>query len=432
MMTRLRKVFTLLLTLLVTTGYAQKLKVTGFKADMNDPAATQFAVKDINEKNCALIIVNLAAADATFEGNIVKQERKANGEYWVYITEGSMDIQINAKNYLSEEVVFEKINSDILSVNSGTTYHMVVELPNLAKMPTGTVVIRSNLRDVDIYVDGQKLSSVAPFAYKGPEGQHQVVMKAPGYNDEHATVNVRLNRKEETRIDLKAAGSLSVEGVSYEMVRIAQGSFLMGSKENTKYSTMNTEQPTHMVSLRGYMIGKTEVDQRLWQKVMGSNPSIHRGEDLPVENVTWNDCQEFIRRLNQMTGKQYRLPTEAEWEMAACAGQNDQGDRYGTDRKPDDAGHNGTATVAVGAAQKPNPLGLLFMNGNVAEWCQDWFAMYTNESATNPAGPEKGFERIVRGGAFNESEWYLRNAHRGHMNPDNASSSVGLRLAHDL
>jgi len=409
---------------------AQKLNVTDFKAAINDPAATQFAVKDGNGKNCALIIVNIAVDDAMFEGNIIKQERQKNGEYWVYITEGSMDLQINAKNYLSAQVDFE--NFEIVSVESGRTYRMVVERPNLANVPTGTMIIRSNLRDVDIYVDGQKLSSVAPFAYKGEEGQHSVVMKAPGYNDEHATINIRLNRKEEIRIDLKAAGSLSVEGVGYEMVRIEQGIFMMGSKEMTKYSTMNIEQPVHMVSLRSYMIGKTEVDQRLWQKVMGSNPSIHQGEDLPVENVTWYDCQEFINRLNQLTGKKYRLPTEAEWEMAATGGENDFGDRFGNEKKPDDVGHNGTSTVAVGAAQKPTPRGLMFMNGNVAEWCQDWFAMYTNESASNPTGPQKGYERVVRGGAFNESDWHLRNAHRGHLNPEKSSGTVGLRLAHDL
>ena len=425
-----KKLFlTLLIILIPLLGNAQKLNVKDFKIDPTDPAATQFPVKDENGETCALIIVDLAVDNVKFDGNVIKQERKENGQYWVYVIKGTMFLQINAKNFLSEEVDFTDYNIDGVSV---ATYRMVVERPNTADIPTGTMIIRSNLRDVDIYVDGQKLSSVAPFAYKGGEGQHQVIMKAPGYNDEHATINVRLNRKDETRIDLKAAGSLSVEGVSYEMVRIEQGSFFMGSKEMTKYSTMNVEQPTHMVNLRGFMIGKTEVDQRLWQKVMGSNPSLHQGQDLPVENVTWDDCQDFIARLNQMTGKHYRLPTEAEWEMAAVGGQNDFGDRYGTDRKPDEAGHNGSSTVAVGAAQKPNTLGLMFMNGNVAEWCQDWFAMYSNENATNPIGPEKGFERVVRGGAYNESDWYLRNAHRGHMSPDNSSGSVGLRLAHDL
>ena len=121
----------LFLSVVVTTATAQKLEVKGLSLEANDPAATQFAVKDYNGDNCALIIVGLAVDDAEFEGNIIKQERKPNGEYWVYITNGSMNFQINTKDFLPEPVDFVKLG--ITKVEGGRTYRMNVEHPNLAQ-----------------------------------------------------------------------------------------------------------------------------------------------------------------------------------------------------------------------------------------------------------------------------------------------------------
>ena len=207
----------------------------------------------------------------------------------------------------------------------------------------------------------------------------------------------------------------------------------------------DNELPTHQVNLSTYYIGQTEVTQELWQAVMDNNPCKFNGEPYgtnlkrPVENVSWTDCQEFISKLNEMTGKSFRLPTEAEWEYAARGGKMSLGYVFsGSDNFEDVAWCNiplelegtlgyGTQTVAT---KYPNELGLYDMSGNVWEWCQDWFGSYNADAQTNPTGPETGTCRVCRGGSWlgvPESCFvFLRNyVYR----PSMRSSIVGLRLA---
>lgn len=190
---------------------------------------------------------------------------------------------------------------------------------------------------------------------------------------------------------------------------------------------MSYEQPVHSVSLKGYKIGTTEVSQTLWKTVMGSNPSLHQGDDLPVENVSWYDVQEFIEKLNAMSGTHFRLPTEAEWEFAARAGG-----------PPDEPSGGKSVKVAVTgvstsplATKSPNAYGLYDMSGNVAEWCSDYLSRYKADAVVNPTGPEKGIQKIVRGGSFADDPWMLRCAVRGHMKPSDCNGKVGFRLASD-
>ena len=143
----------------------------------------------------------------------------------------------------------------------------------------------------------------------------------------------------------------------------------------------------------GYYIGQTEVTQALWEAVMENNPSHFKGLRKPVESVSWNDCQEFISKLNSLTGKRFRLPTEAEWEFAARGGNNSRGYKYGGGSNLDDVAwykeNSGSRTHDVGT-KLANELGLYDMNGNVLEWCSDWYGSYDNSSQTNPRGAESG------------------------------------------
>lgn len=306
---------------------------------------------------------------------------------------------------------------------------MQVETPQIAYTgPTGKMRIESNVRDADVYVDGEKLSSILPFEYEGSEGTHILEIKATGYNTERISFEIALRRKGSISVPLKAEGSFSLNGISYEMADIPGGVFQMGSTAmNGKASTMSYEQPVHSVSLKGYKIGTTEVSQALWKAVMGSNPSLHQGDDLPVENVSWYDVEEFIDKINAMSGTHFRLPTEAEWEFAARAGGS-----------PDEPSGGKSAKVAVSgvstsplATKTPNAYGLYDMSGNVAEWCSDYLARYKAEAVVNPTGPEKGVQKIVRGGSFADDPWMLRCAVRGHMKPSDSSVHVGFRLAAD-
>ena len=188
----------------------------------------------------------------------------------------------------------------------------------------------------------------------------------------------------------------------------------------------------HNVTLNDYSLGETEVTQALWVAVMGSNPSSWQGDNLPVEKVSWNDCQTFITKLNQLTGKTFRLPTEAEWEYAARGGSKSQGYKYsGSNTLGDVAwytGNSSSKTHEVGTKQA-NELGLYDMSGNVWEWCQDWFGNYESSAQTNPTGASSGSNRVRRGGSWIGAARSCRVTYRGDRTPTSTDYYLGLRLA---
>jgi len=212
-----------------------------------------------------------------------------------------------------------------------------------------------------------------------------------------------------------------------EMVPIANGSFAMGSTSGESYEE---ERPVHTVALASFMIGKYEVTQGQWQAVMGNNPGhFPIGNNYPVENVSWNEVQAFIQKLNAMTGKRYRLPTEAEWEYACRAGTT--GERYGNlDAIAWHASNAGGSTHPVGQKQA-NAWGLYDMLGNVSEWCQDWYGMYSVEFKAKPAGPVSGTRRVIRGGSWIPlpGTRHTRAARRSSYAPNIRNASLGFRLA---
>jgi formylglycine-generating enzyme required for sulfatase activity len=234
--------------------------------------------------------------------------------------------------------------------------------------------------------------------------------------------------------------TFTINGVTFKMVVVDGGTFIMGAS-NDDADANDNEKPAHQVTLSGYAIGETEVTQALWLAVIGSNPSYFTpsysyDENLqrPVEMVSWNDCQTFITKLNQITGKNFRLPTEAEWEFAARGGNLSNGYRYAGSNNVDDVAwkygtSNGT-THAVGA-KYPNELGLYDMSGNVYEWCLDWYGRYSSGIQTNPIGPTSGSDHVFRGGDWMENAMACRVSYRN-FGSDGKWAGVGLRLALDL
>lgn len=238
----------------------------------------------------------------------------------------------------------------------------------------------------------------------------------------------------------------TVNGVTFKMVTVQGGTFSMGGTAEQGDDVFNSERPVHQVTLSSFAIGQTEVTQELWQAVMGTNPSAfnstYYGIDLqrPVERVTWNDCQQFIAALNQLTGKTFRLLTEAEWEYAARGGNKSQGYKYSGSNDINEValywgniqshsvGTAGYGTQAV-ATRLPNELGIYDMSGNVLEWCSDWYGDYSGEAQTNPTGPESGYRRVLRGGSFARDADVCRVSCRDGWSPTGLFSDVGLRLA---
>lgn len=227
--------------------------------------------------------------------------------------------------------------------------------------------------------------------------------------------------------------TFTVNGVSFNMIAVKGGTFTMGATSEQGDDAYSDEKPTHQVTLSDYCIGETEVTQELWQAVMGSNPSYFSGNlQRPVESVSWNDCQEFIKKLNQLTGKTFRLPTEAEWEYAARGGSQSHGYKYaGSNTIGDVAWYtvNSSSTTHPVKQKQANELGLYDMSGNVWEWCQDWYGSYSSSSQTNPTGPSSGSDRVFRGGSWGLSAWHCRVSYRGISTPTFRDGSLGLRLA---
>lgn len=232
----------------------------------------------------------------------------------------------------------------------------------------------------------------------------------------------------------------TVGDVTFYMIHVEGGSFLMGATAEQGSDASSREKPVHQVTLSSYYIGETEVTQALWLTVMGNMPSNFTGMQLPVEQVSWEDCQTFVAALNDLTGQQFRLPSEAEWEFAARGGNESMGFKYsGSDNLPSVAwysyndswdvrgtGYYGTHPVAT---RNPNELMLYDMSGNVHEWCQDWYGAYDSSDQTDPAGPATGTTRVYRGGSWYFDEWFCRVSFRNSVSPSYTSYGIGLRLA---
>lgn len=224
----------------------------------------------------------------------------------------------------------------------------------------------------------------------------------------------------------------TVNGVTFAMVTVDGGTFRMGAADDDEGAHSN-EYPAHQVKVSSYAIGQTEVTQELWQAVMGNNPASNNGGGtLAVEMVSWDDCQQFIAKLNELTGKTFRLPTEAEWEFAARGGNLSKGYLFSGSNSVDDVAwydlNSGESSHGV-ALKAPNELGLYDMSGNVWEWVNDWNGTYPSEPQVDPTGPASETRRVFRGGSWFGEGNNCRVSQRFKMEPDFADDDIGFRLA---
>ena len=231
--------------------------------------------------------------------------------------------------------------------------------------------------------------------------------------------------------------TLTLANLEANMVTVPGGSFTMGAtpkqlQDNGDGFSVWWSPTTQQVTLSTYKISKFEVTQQLWLDVMGSNPSSFTGNlQRPVETVSWDDCQAFITKLNQLTGKNYRLPTEAEWEYAARGGNNNDSYIYSGSNNFDAVAwyySNSVSTTHTVGTKQANQLGLYDMSGNVREWCSDWNGNYSGSAVTNPIGPGTGSDRVYRGGRWNIKGYDGRVSTRYTYNPSYRDSILGLRL----
>ena len=229
----------------------------------------------------------------------------------------------------------------------------------------------------------------------------------------------------------------TVNGVTFKMIPVEGGTFMMGGTEEQGTDAGSSEKPVHQVTLSSYAIGETEVTQELWEAVMGSNPSQYQqGPTYPADAITWADAKEFAAALSTLTGQTFRLPTEAEWEFAARGGNLSQGYKYPGSNNIDDVAWYGDSHGDLGrshpvAQKQPNELGLYDMAGNVKEWTNDYYARYTADAVTNPTGPASGAVVVNRGGEWPSLATQCRVSTRNAEFPD-ANSYNGLRLVMEM
>lgn len=345
-------------------------------------------------------------------------------------------------NYITEEnvVVFaEKEKKEI-----------AVELrPNF-----GYITVKTTPSGADVYVDDKLVGKTPYLSEVIKRGMHKITVNKEGFETSVQRVNINLNEEETIEFELvegessmpvqqvvqqpvaqpvaaqkpengvvtDADGNVvaTVNGVDFKMIKVEGGTFTMGEGKKA-----------HEVTLSEYYIGEFEVTQELWEAVMGSNPSYFKGGILPVEYVSWNDCQAFINKLNRLTGKTFRLPTEAQWEYAARGGSKSKGYKYsGSNNRDEVAWYSGRNTRPVGT-KSPNELGIYDMSGNVWEWCNDWHGRYSSDPQTDPQGPSSGSSRVLRGGSWYIGAGYCHVSDRSYCNPDRMGNchDFGFRLA---
>ena len=375
----------------------------------------------------------------------VDKKAVGNSPWSGSLKEGMHLVEVRKSGYRSQQKTIQLAQQQKLDVTFG-------ELVAIQ----GNLSVNYKPFGADVYVDGKKLGQ-SPRVFNGLlVGNHQVEVRKDGYATDRKTISISEGQTASITGTLAsnavassntsgyssssssmASGSNAIsipvkDGISIDMVKVEAGTFMMGATSEMK-DPYSDKKPVHQVTLTNdYYMGKYEVTQALWQAVMGSNPSNFKGDNLPVETVNWNDCQEFISKLNSLTGRKFRLPTEAEWEYAARGGKKSRGYQYSGSRKISDVawyeGNSRSKTHPVGRKQA-NELGIYDMSGNVWEWCSDWYGSYSSSSQTNPTGADSGSDRVSRGGGWNNNARGCRSLYRYSSIPGNRGLYLGLRLA---
>ena len=454
---------------------AQELTVKSFKLAENDISAQTQPRKDLNDRNCALVKVQFVGVISEVEGNVVKPLVSHGNETWVYMPQGSRQLKLLTQSYLPVMVTFADYGVEKLESNR--TYVVVITKPiSSVGQQKQTLTISYTPTSATVLVDNKMVrgsNGVARITL--PVGQHTYIVASDGYESEEGMVKLKASAPSNLQIQLSkeavaevsnvndaiqsipssspsqsititsdnssstsvtsGASEISIpvsNGITIDMVKVEAGTFKMGATSEMK-KPFKWEKPVRQVTLTNdYYMGKYEVTQALWQTVMGSNPSRFKGSNnLPVECVSWDDCQEFIRKLNIMTGRSFRLPTEAEWEYAARGGKKSCGYQYsGSSNILDVAWYwdnslDGTHVVGM---KQANELGLYDMTGNVFEWCKDWYGAYRSSSLINPAGTASGADRVCRGGGWGSSMRCCRSSYRDYYPPNYRYGNLGFRL----
>ena len=462
----MKRILLVLFTLISLNAFSQlQVKEGSFKYVPGGVIDNKAEYTDGNDLPMALIKIsteNIPEQERmrlVFVGNratqIIKKPR--TGSMWIYISaETATFIDIRHPDYGTYKYYLPEELCDYC------VYEMVLQYVNNNASSNTYISVDTEPSGADIYIDGKHYGKTPNIITDLPMGKHEIKLEKQEYNPvtkifiiedgEKLKFNETLLsvyykgggvKEEEKEVvnnsetDLNGNEVFTVNGVSFTMIKVEGGTFMMGATSEQGKDASKDEKPAHSVTLSDYYIGETEVTQELWEAVMGNNPSRFNGyPQRPVEWVSWNACQEFITKLNQLTGKNFRLPTEAEWEYAARGGNKSNGYKYsGSNILGNVARYtdNNSPTLDVKTKQA-NELGIYDMSGNVCEWCQDRYGKkyYQNSSQTNPTGPLSGSRRVIRGGGWRSYAAGCRVSYREGYLSVSRYPYLGLRLSLSL
>ena len=371
----------------------------------------------------------------------VNNQKKGDGKWTGELSSGAHILEARKVSHLPYKTT--------INVESGIAQTVTMQAP----IPQyGSLNIQSNPTKATIFIDGQEIGSTPGIFRNILIGEREVTIKKEGYSPVTNRVTIEEGKtipkeftltkkpgqqpiavtqpKENNAISVNGYTE-TIKGINLQMVYVEGGTFTMGATPEQGSDALDREKPAHKVTLSSYYIGKFEVTQAQWRAIMGKNPSSFTGDNNPVEQVSWHEVQEFCQKLSSLTGKKYRLPTEAEWEYAAKGGNKSKGYKYSGSNTIGDVAwyreNSGRKTHPVGQKQ-PNELGIYDMSGNVYEWCYDWFSIYSSSPQTNPTGKTNGSRRVNRGGSWRSNAEYCRLAFRYNYDPGSVDSNLGLRV----
>ena len=402
-----QSIITLTLLLCATLSFAQELTVKSFTHDqMSLEARVGGGRKDLNGKQCALIKVQVRDDIVDCTGGNVGEIISKGIVKKVFVSPDTKFLKFEFKYNYPLKVTFSDYG--IKSLAEGGTYTLTL---------------------VDAYMLLQQSSQ-----------QDNTQTVVPDVQQPQSTLPSQSAAQSDSNSNVLP---ITVNGVSFNMIKVDGGTFTMGATSEQQNPDKD-EKPAHKVALSSYYIGETEVTQALWKAVMGNtvrdqrdkeNPSLPiygEGDNYPMYYVSWKDCQNFILKLNELTNRRFRFPSEAEWEFAARGGNKSNHTQYSGSSNIDDVawfdGNSGSKTHPV-KTKKANELGIYDMSGNVWERCQDWWRSYSSNAQTNPKGPDSGSYRVYRGGSWRFNARCCRSSHRGYDSPGDRVNYLGFRLA---
>lgn len=405
---------------------------------MYDENDKPYAVLKIKTEN----ISSKERRELTFKGDAQTffEVEYQDGEIWLYISYYASFIKISHDEFSSTEFTFPydmkpKCGYELTLVNKAKTVNSGWASLTITTQPeTGA----------EITLNGRELNETTPYTNNMlPSGKYEIVVAKDGFKPTIQSVDLQEGDTKNIDIEMPydygqdfdmTVQTFTVNSVTFEMIPVKGGTFIMGCTDS-RNSCIDNELPPHKVTLNNYFIGKYEVTKDLWMAIMGHPKYLQKDYKKPVDDMNWNKVHEFIEKLNQITGKKFRLPTEAEWEYAARGGNKSKGYKYsGSDNYDEVAWYDGNSKCKIQpvGTKKPNELGIYDMSGNVWEWCQDVYGDYSELRQFNPTGSKSGTDRVYRGGSCERGSWYCRIIDRNGKKPNYPTiKNGGFRLVLD-